>query len=261
MGFRFRDKARIFVFELLRAVPRMFGLRSVVNREFLKRFRWILAGVMVSSDQNRFRILDIDCLYVLVEDSETFMPYWFKPLRGEIVVDIGAHVGRYTISSGKLVGDQGRVIAFEPDEANYRALLSNMRLNNAQNIIPLKIAAWNNEEDLKLYHGITSGSHSAKDDQKSGYTWVKARPVGRVLRELGINQVNWIKVDVEGAECEALQGLEEILSSNPQMVVEVSANNVQRIKQFAHETDYHIIAISPRIGDKRYILLIRPQKA
>jgi FkbM family methyltransferase len=257
MGFRFRDKARIFLFELLRVVPRTFGLRSVVNRAFLRRFRWILTGVIVLLNQNKFRILDIDCLDVLSEKSETFMPYWFRPIRGEVVVDIGAHVGRYTVSSGQLVGDQGRVIAFEPDEANYQALLSNVLLNNVQNVTPLKIAAWNDEEDLKLYHGITSGGHSAKDNQENGYGWVKARPVGKVLKELGITHVNWIKVDVEGAECEALQGLQEILPSNPRMVVEVSANNVQRIKEFAHETEYHIIAISPRIGDKIYVSLTR----
>jgi len=261
MGFHLLDKIRIFVFELLRVVPRMFGLRSMVNRGFLKRSRWLLRGVTVLLGQYKFQIVDLDCLDVLSEQTETFMRYWFRPGRGEVVVDIGGHVGRYTVPSGRLVGDQGRVIVFEPDDANYQVLLTNLLLNNVQNVTALKIAAWNREEDLKFYQSITSGGHSAKGDRKSEYAFVKARPVGRVLNEMGIDHVDWVKVDVEGAECEALEGLKEILPSSPSIVVEVSANNIARVKQFAHETGYHTIAISPWIVDKIYLLLTRQRKA
>jgi FkbM family methyltransferase len=257
MGLHFSDKLRIFIFELLRLGPRLSGLQSIVNREFLKRSRWLLNGVTVVVEESRFHILDLDCLGVLSKESETFMSCWFIPKPSDVVVDIGAHVGKYAVYSAKAVGERGRVVAFEPDETNYEALLRNLLLNNVQNVTPLRIAAWDDEEDLKLYHNDMSGRHSVKSDWKGGYELVEARPVGTVLKELGIGRVDWVKVDVEGAECEALQGLKEILPSNPKMVVEVSSNNVQKIKDFAHDTDYHMIAISPRIGDKIYVQLTR----
>jgi FkbM family methyltransferase len=235
----------------------MFGLNSSINREFIRRSNKLLRGVTVLVDENKFRILDLDCLAVLSHESETFMPYWFTPATGHVVVDIGAHVGKYAVSSGKTVGDKGKVIAIEPDQVNYQFLVSNLLLNNVQNVTTINIAAWNKESDLKLYHGDMSGHHSVKEDWRRGHDFVRARPIGRVLKELGITRVEWIKVDVEGAECEALEGLSEILRGGPNIIVEVTSNNIERIKEFANGTDYHAIAISPLMGDKIYLLLTR----
>ncbi len=57
-----------------------------------------------------------------------------KPRRGDSVVDAGANIGSYSLRYSKMVGEDGRVTAFEPDPENRRILRWNVRLNNARNV-------------------------------------------------------------------------------------------------------------------------------
>jgi tRNA G37 N-methylase Trm5 len=62
---------------------------------------------------------------------------------GDVVVDIGAHVGYFTLIAARSVGPEGRVYAFEPDPENYALLVRNIELNGYQNIMPIQKAVWN----------------------------------------------------------------------------------------------------------------------
>lgn len=65
--------------------------------------------------------------------------------QGMCVVDIGAHIGYYTILFSSLVGKEGKVYAFEPEIKNYNILLHNLRINNAVNVIPENLAIYDRE--------------------------------------------------------------------------------------------------------------------
>jgi FkbM family methyltransferase len=257
MGLTISDKLRILLFQLLRTPPRMFGYHSRAYWLFLKKSTRLLRGATVHVNESTFRILDFDCLNVLSSGTETFMQHWFTPRKGDVVVDIGAHVGRYSVLSAKAVGDEGKVIAIEPDKTNYELLLTNLLLNDANNVVVLNIAAWNSESNVKLYRGAMSGLHSVRERSDLGFTYVTARPICRVLEELGVDHVEWVKVDVEGAELEVLEGLSSASSHIQNIVVEVSARNIEQVKDLARRLDYHLIAISPTYGDKSYFLLSR----
>jgi tRNA G37 N-methylase Trm5 len=66
----------------------------------------------------------------------------FTPKEGDTVIDIGAHIGRYTITSSKLVGNTGKVVAIEAGPDTFQILKRNVTLNNLTNVLPLNIAAF-----------------------------------------------------------------------------------------------------------------------
>ena len=76
----------------------------------------------------------------MFERREYSLHRGFIPRRGETVVDVGAYVGIYSLWSSRLVGDDGMVIAFEPNPETYYWLINNIKLNNANNIHPIGTA-------------------------------------------------------------------------------------------------------------------------
>ncbi|MFC1950542.1 FkbM family methyltransferase, partial [Chloroflexota bacterium] len=92
--------------------------------------------------------------------DELSVSQMFQPKDGEIVLDVGANIGLYTIRASRLVGNQGKVIAIEAEPANFDALLFNLKLNQANNVIPLNLAAWNRETMLELHLFDCVQSHS-----------------------------------------------------------------------------------------------------
>jgi FkbM family methyltransferase len=145
----------------------------------------------------------------------------FSPKGGDIVVDVGAHMGRYTIIASKRVGQNGKVIAIEPHPSNFGVLERNIKLNGLTNVIPLNYALYSKETKIKLYlPGGESGYslfntitlNRAKTEEK--FVEVDAHTLDNLLQQNGIKQeeVNWIKIDVEGAEFEVLKGAHSILS-------------------------------------------------
>src|ERR671919_2099235 len=79
----------------------------------------------------------------------------FSPKQGDIVVDIGAAFGLYTIISSKRVGAQGKVVAIEAHPSNFEMLNRNIKLNQLTNVIPLNYAAYSKETKLKLYNNYS----------------------------------------------------------------------------------------------------------
>lgn len=146
----------------------------------------------------------------------------FLPKDGDIVVDIGAHIGLYTIISSKRVGFNGKVIAIEAHPENFEILNRNIHLNQLTNVIALNYAVYSEEEErLKLY--LPSGESGftkyntimpkfAKRDEK--FVEVTANTLDNLLQSNGIRAVNWIKIDVEGAEFEVLKGAHNVLSES-----------------------------------------------
>jgi FkbM family methyltransferase len=140
----------------------------------------------------------------------------FNPKKGDTVIDIGAHIGRYTITSSKRVGNTGKVVAIEADPDNFRILKRNIALNNLTNVLPLNYAVFSTKTRMKLYEQSASAKYNslmlARAAKSRNYVEVNADTLDSILMQNGINQVNWIKIDVEGAELEVLKGSAKTLS-------------------------------------------------
>jgi FkbM family methyltransferase len=152
----------------------------------------------------------------------------FLPKQGDIVVDIGAHMGRYTIIGSKRVGAQGRVVAIEAHPENFEMLNRNIKLNQLTNVIPLNYAVYSKETKIKLYlpsgeSGFTKYNTIMPNwiNTQEKFVEVNANTLDYLLQLNKIRQeeVNWIKIDVEGAEFEVLKGATNVLSKSKDVAI------------------------------------------
>jgi FkbM family methyltransferase len=191
----------------------------------------------------------------------------FTPKQGDIVVDIGAHIGRYTIIASKRVGTNGKVVAIEANPGNFEMLNRNIKLNKLANVIPLNYAVYSKETKIKLYlPGEESGytiyntimSNRARNEEK--FVEVNANTLDYLLQSKGIKeeQVNWIKIDVEGAEFEVLKGATNVLSKSKDisLLIEIHGpHNYRPIVEFLNLYNFKIeFEKSHESGDKHIIV-------
>ena len=176
----------------------------------------------------------------------------FTPKQGDIVVDIGAHMGRYTIISSKRVGTNGKVIAIEAHPGNFEMLNRNIKLNQLTNVIPLNYAVYSKETKIKLYiPGEESGytvyntimSNRAGTEDK--FVEVNANTLDCLLQlnQIREEEVNWVKIDVEGAEFEVLKGATNVLSKSKDiaLLIEVhGSDNYKPILNFLNLYNFKI---------------------
>ena len=170
--------------------------------------------------------------------------YFHEALRREMnIIDIGAHIGMYTVLAAEKVGNTGKVIAIEPEPENYKQLLKNIKLNDFRNVIPLNIALFNHEGREKLYLSSFSGSHSLspKEDTISSIE-VPLKTLDNLLEELNLKKVDIIKIDAEGAEIPILKGAEKTLKANPNAKIIVASyhypSEIKEVCQFLNERGF-----------------------
>lgn len=183
----------------------------------------------------------LESLFILSPEYEKYVWERFQPTIGEVFIDVGAHVGKYTLQVARIVGDEGLVIALEPHPGNYRALLTGIQLNGFRNIVTFKVAAWNRNCKLRLFIHEAAVYHSAKTDAGLGYVEVEARTIDEVIADLSVKQVDWIKIDAEDAEMEVLQGLKKTLAKYaPRLILEVQWKNLKDVLNLM-ESCYYVV--------------------
>jgi FkbM family methyltransferase len=132
---------------------------------------------------------------------------------GKVILDVGAHIGRYTLLCAGKLGISGRVIAVEPDPGNLDILSRNVRLNELGNVQVVGKAISDRDGVVELGIGEDTGTHSIVRESKSARAYVRVRSttIDSLLSELGVEKVDFVKVDVEGAEKLVLTGAEKTL--------------------------------------------------
>ena len=94
---------------------------------------------------------------------------------------------------------------------------TNILLNGFKNIIALNIAAFNQDNKKLLLCGSRDSEFSLKSNLKENSFEVETRTIDSLLREIGVKKVDWVKIDVEGAEVEVLEGMREVLRKNKKL--------------------------------------------
>ncbi|MEM1981923.1 MAG: FkbM family methyltransferase [Candidatus Hadarchaeales archaeon] len=170
---------------------------------------------------------EIFCWYAINQFTEIY--HWkvyekyFEPEKGDVVVDCGANVGMFSLKAARKVGKDGLVIALEPEKANVNLLRRNVEANGFENVIIVQKAVSNRRGKIRLYLSPGSpGSHTIIKREKGCFEIVEADTLDNILSEIGLTKVNFLKIDVEGAEKEVLEGAEKTLNS-PNIKVSVAA--------------------------------------
>ena len=151
-----------------------------------------------------------------------------------VFVDAGANVGFFTLLASTLVGPQGRVVAFEPHPVARAALANNVNLNKMTNVTISGFALSDSPTVMDLYFENEGGLGSSSLRQppveyRNGKVQVNVDTLDHQLAHLGIERVDMIKIDIEGAELAALRGAAETLRGHPAVICEISGYNLERM--------------------------------
>jgi FkbM family methyltransferase len=132
---------------------------------------------------------------------------------GDVMIDVGANVGYFSLLGSRLVGEEGAVVAIEPSPAAYELLTSNLGRNVTENVRAVKVAAAERKGTLSLFagHEAHRGLASVVANQGTGVeAEVAAAPLDAVVGRAEMERTRLVKIDVEGAEWSVVAGLGEL---------------------------------------------------
>jgi FkbM family methyltransferase len=141
---------------------------------------------------------------------------------GSVFIDIGAHIGYYTVLAARLTGYAGLVIAFEPEPGNFELLLANVALNRLPNVVcfPLAVSNVNGKKRLFLSEDNT-GDHRLAPPAGSNRPDLDVRVVRLDEFTALPPTVDFVKIDVQGAEHLAIEGMCGLLKASAEACLSV----------------------------------------
>ncbi len=215
------------------------GLGKVPGVTALYKYAWQHFG------PKGIRMINIDGikLYVICRDwavapTMMFAHVWepaetaiFKQCikDGMTVVDAGAYIGYFAILSSNLVGDRGKVYAFEPSPESRELLRKNILINVCDNVEVYSQAVSNKSGYATFHLSTTNSSGNSMFEEYRNTPQIDVAIV--TLDEIvGNRKVDFVKMDIEGGEMRALQGMTGLIKNSPnlKMIVEVFPDRLEK---------------------------------
>lgn len=170
---------------------------------------------------------------------------------GQTVLDIGAHIGIHAINLSRLVGEQGKVYAFEPQVKLFVELVINLHLNACHNVICVRKALGAEKKTI----GFAVPRDPLADQMPSSFVnegcgraaapETAAETVEMVrLDDLNIPDISLMKIDVEGSELEVISGGSKTIQKNkPLLIVEIQRGpdkeeRIRTIEKLGYKAEY-----------------------
>lgn len=217
-----KERLKLFYYRLLKPKNVAFDLVDTNGKVTYK-----------TAFQNLFLVTN-EALYPIVDDFNYYQ-HFYKVKNEDIVIDAGANCGHLSVFFSKLVGQNGKVFAFEPDKFNINRIKHNMSLNPdlTDNIVIQDLLLWDKNELIDFYEAGTVGSSAVWMPDKEHCVKKQAVTIDDWVKDNVITKLDFIKMDIEGAEIEALDGCVE---------------TIKKLKPNFAIASYHIVN-----GEKTYI--------
>lgn len=173
-------------------------------------------------------------LYGFFEDSLTQIICQYLK-KGMVFLDVGSHIGDFSMLASTLVGSQGKVYAFEPTPSTYDILLKNVKI--ASNVFTNPVAVWSKSTkmDFRDYGHFYSGCNSYTEARLPDNYLKKIKPKHITVQTINLDEFckqnnirpDFIKIDAESAEYQVLQGMKDILSkAKPVISIEIGDKEI-----------------------------------
>jgi FkbM family methyltransferase len=144
----------------------------------------------------------------------------FRLREGDVVFDIGAGRGEDSIAFSRAVGRGGRVVAIEAHPLSYELLEAFCRLNHLDNISPVNLAVMDKRGEISMVESDDWRANAVSTSGMRGTLRVPSRTLDEICGELlGIKHIDYLKMNIEGAERYALVGMEGIIRSTKAMCI------------------------------------------
>jgi FkbM family methyltransferase len=133
---------------------------------------------------------------------------------GDVFVDVGAHVGYYTLVAGRIVGDDGQVVAVEASRSTCRTLRRNVAMNALGNVdcVNAAAAAQRGSVELRGHHDDTARAGVRQKEGRPSLGAVDAVPVQELVDERDWSRTRLVKIDVEGYEPRVVAGMRRLIA-------------------------------------------------
>lgn len=228
-------------------------LKSVVPSRFGSVGAWIRGrrNLRVSLDglrhEVRPRTNDLD---LISRKHEPVTTKWFRVEPNDVVVDVGAHIGRYTLMAATKAS---KVVAVEPDPSNFRLLETNVALNGFTNVvlIPGALSSSRGTRLLRLAGRVNTGISSISENEGSPGTVsngpaqvrVQTDTLDHLVEVHGLVRIDWLKIDVEGHEVDVLRGGLAALKITRRLMLEVTDQTQERCGTIVRSAGFEFDAI------------------
>jgi FkbM family methyltransferase len=171
---------------------------------------------------------------------------------GDVFLDIGANIGFFSVIGARLVGPDGRVYAFEPVPANLTALQRNIGLNQFANTKIMQSAVSNHSGKGELLLADWGGGSALKGASTPpdicGTMEVELVTIDQLVEQGEIEPPAVVKIDVEGAELEVLQGMARTLEKHhPVLIYELDDDNPERYQQKQDACEAYLLPLGYHI--------------
>jgi FkbM family methyltransferase len=178
---------------------------------------------------------------------------------GGAFVDVGAHIGMYSVAASLALGERGRVLAFEPNPAARGQLEANLALNGCENVVVSPAAVSDAVGQTELHVPATPdpsfSSLEAGRFAEGEPVRVQMTTVDRAVAEHGVRPTV-VKIDVEGGELAVVAGMEETLELRPRLLVEVEPESGAELERRLAPRGYRACRVGrrglePGLGEAR----------
>jgi len=137
---------------------------------------------------------------------------FYQPKTGETVIEVGAGIGIESILYSRAVGASGQVIAIEAHPRTYACLVKTCKHSSLTNVLPLNIALVDREQLVSIEDSRKHIGNAIVPGAGDGPIQVRGRSLDDVCAELGVGHIGVIRMNIEGAEKFAIQGMKDVLA-------------------------------------------------
>lgn len=172
----------------------------------------------------RGQIAELSYTSKFESDLLSIYTQYLKP--GMNIIDVGANIGLYTLIASNVIGTAGRVWSFEPAKDIYKLLRNNIKLNSLKNVTTNNIAIAEKTGTLRLV---------LEENQLDGYRYIERTNTHQRLQETYpvrvitidnyfsniLNNIDYIKIDVEGGEFDVLSGAQKTIGRSKNIIIQL----------------------------------------
>jgi FkbM family methyltransferase len=209
-----------------------------VMHVFHDRFRGRLSlGVLPDLQMLFFRMNEDNFIVDEIYNDQVYEQY-FRPLKGDVVADVGAHIGIFTLKAAKHIGKKGIVLAFEPEKTNFWILQLNTKVNNLHQVKTFMLGLGEKEKYAQLFlDSANSGGHSLCFHKTQKFCKIKLAILDKVVENYASGKLDFLKVDVEGYELNVLKGARKSLTKNSVKVAIAAYHYIGEAHKIVHFLD------------------------
>lgn len=257
------------------------ALRAIIHYAFvaIKRNNLSRSNELIEVNGYKLSVMNNDRFGT---SSELLMFKTHEPISTKLIskllkkdmtcLDIGGNIGYYVLLENKLIGNAGKIIAIEPSPDNFKQMKKNIELQNTNIVDAYNIAAGDKDGKLKflIYEDSSNSCMVIPEGEESRWPGeiieVPVKKMDDLLNDLGITQVDFIRMDVEGYENHVIEGLQDTLRKSKPLIhmeVHVKIMGKENTKKFLLDfknNDYEIIYYIPREIDTPIIGTLRDVK-